>query len=141
MGYKLVDLNPFLISPITPTLKDVQQRAFRIARTDTTASVKAELPADVTITDIKIIGVASDAATTATLSIGTSATATEYINGQDVKTAGGMIRPTTTFSAVNLPNLENVPLGTDIQIYAKYAETGTPSTTGGPWTVIVEFVR
>lgn len=141
MGYKTVDLAPFQITPITPVLKDVQIRAFRVARTDTVASVKAMLPADATVTDIRIVGVASDAATTANVSIGTTSTATEWINAQDVKTAGGMIRPTTSFSAVNLPNLEALPAGSDIQIYAKYAETGTASTVGGPYTVLVEFVR
>lgn len=141
MGLKTIDLAPLQITPITPAFKDLQIRAFQVARTDTVASVKAMLPADSTVIDIKIVGVASNAATTATLSIGTTSTATEWINAQDVKTAGGMIRPTTTYSAVNLPNVESLPLGSDIQIFAKYAETGTASTLGGPYTVIVEFVR
>lgn len=141
MGFKAIDLAPLQITPITPVLKDVQVRAFKVARTDTTATVKAMLPADATIIDIWIVGVASDAATTATVSVGTTSTATEWINGQDVKTAGGMIRPSTSFSAVNLPNIEPLPLGSDISIYAKYAETGTASTVGGPYTVFVEFVR
>lgn len=141
MGFKAIDLAPLQITPITPVLKDVQVRAFKVSRTDTTASVKAMLPADATVIDIWMVGVASDAATTANVSIGTTSTATEWINAQDVKTAGGMIRPSTSFSAVNLPNVEPQPLGSDISIYAKYAETGTASTVGGPYTVFVEFVR
>lgn len=144
MGFKPIDVTPIATngpSAITPTAKDVQVKMFRIARTDTTATVKAILPADATVIDILVIGVASDAATTATVSIGTTSTSTEWISGQDVKTAGGMIRPLASMSAVNLPNLESLPLGTDISIYAKYAETGTASTVGGPYNVFVYHVR
>jgi len=144
MGIKAISLTPIASygpTATSPTGKDVQVKAFRLLRTDTTATVKCVLAADASILDINIIGVASDAATTATISIGSSVTATEYINAQDVKTAGGIIRPTTTFSAANLPNLENTPLGTDLSIWAKYAETGTASTVGGPYTVLVTYVR
>lgn len=144
MGFKQIDLAPIASygpTSTSPYSKDVQVKAFQIARTDTTATVKAMLSGDSTIVDILIIGAASNAATTATVSIGNTSTATEYISGQDVKTAGGMIRPLTTFSAVNLPNLENIPVTTDIPIYAKYAETGTASTLGGPYTVLIFFVR
>jgi hypothetical protein len=144
MGFKAVDLAPlgaYGPSAITPSSKDVVVKAFRVARTDTTASVKAVLPADATIIDIWLVGAASDAATTATVSIGSTSTSTEFVNGQDVKTAGGSIRPSTSYQAANLPNLENIPLSGDISVYAKYAETGTASTTGGPWTVFIEYVR
>lgn len=143
MGFKAIDLTPLASygpTATTPSNKDVVVKAFLVSRTDTTAVVKAVLPGDATILDIKIVGVASNAATTATLSIGSTSTSTEYVNAQDVKTSGGMIRPTTTFST-NLPNLENTPVTTDLPIYAKYAETGTASTAGGPYTVIVEYVR
>lgn len=141
MGLKTLDVTPLSVTALTPVSKDVSMKAFQVSRTDTTASVKLVLPGDATITDLKIIGAASNAATTATLSVGSSSTATEYINGQDVKTAGGMIRPTTTFSSTNLPNLESAPVSGDVVIYAKYAETGTASSAGGPWTVLVEYVR
>jgi len=144
MGFKAIDLTPIASygpTAITPASKDVVVKAFLVSRTDTTATVKAVIPGDATVVDIRIIGVASNAATTANVSVGTTVTATEYISAQDVKTAGGMIRPTTSFSAVNLPNLENIPVTTDISLWAKYAETGTASTLGGPYTVIVEYVR
>lgn len=143
MGFKPIDIVPIASNgptPISPVPKDVQCKAFQVLRTDTTATTKMMLPGDSTIIDIHIAGVASDAATTAVVSIGSSVTATEYINAQDVKTAGGMIRPTSTFST-NLPNLENVPITKDILIWAKYAETGTASTVGGPYTVFVYHVR
>lgn len=143
MGIKAIDLAPIASygpTAVTPTGKDIQVKAFRVARTDTTAAVKAVLPGDASIIDIHIAGVASDAATTAVVSVGSTSTSTEYINAQDVKTAGGMIRPTATFST-NLPNLENPPITTDLPIYAKYAETGVASTVGGPYTVVVYYVR
>lgn len=145
MGLKAVDLVPISATGPTaliPVAKDVHAKAFQVTRTDTTASLKCVLPADSTIMDFLILGVASNAGTTANISIGSTATATEYVNAQDVKTAGGVIRPTSTVSATNLPNLEPVPLtGQDITIYAKYAETGGASSAGGPYTVYVTYLR
>jgi hypothetical protein len=143
MGFKAVDIvTPGTIGPtaLTPPAKDVMVKAFQVLRTDTTASLKMVLPADASILEFSIIGVASNAATSATVSVGSTVAATEFINGQDVKTAGGLIKPTATVGTV-IPQLENIPLGQDIQIFAKYAETGTPSTLGGPYTVLVYFVR
>jgi len=139
MGFKAVDFVPLQSpSPLIPSGKDVQVKAFSVARTDTTAALKAVLPADATIIDFRIAGVASDAATTATISIGSTSTSTEYINGQDVKGAGTYIRPTIVGTAI--PNTEPLPLGADLPIYAKYAETGTASTVGA-WKVLVYYVR
>lgn len=143
MGFKAIDITPIASygpTAVSPSSKDVVVKAFQVSRTDTTASVKAVLPGDATILDIRIAGVASNAATTATVSIGSTSTSTEYVNAQDVKTAGGMIRPTTTFST-NLPNLESTSPAADLPIYAKYAETGAASSAGGPYTVIIEYVR
>lgn len=141
MGFRTSDVTPLSVSSITPASKDVQVKAFQVSRTDTTATIKAMLPGDSTIVDILIVGVASNAVTTATVSVGNTITATEFINAQDVKTAGGMIRPLATLSATTIPNLENPPISTDIPLYAKYAETGGASTAGGPYTVLVFFVR
>jgi hypothetical protein len=141
MGFKAIELAPLgQVSAITPPSKDVRVKAFSVARTDTTATVKAMLPFNSTIIDFLIFGAASNAGTTATLSIGSSVTSTEYVNAQDVKTAGGLIRPTSTVSATNLPNLDNIPQSGDVQIWSKYAESGTASSAGGPYTVIVFYV-
>lgn len=142
MGIKAVELAPFAqVSAITPPGKDVKTKYFSLARTDTTAVVKAVLPFNATIVDFRIFGAASNAGTTATVSVGTSATATEFINAQDVKTAGGLIRPTSTVSATNLPNLEASPPTGDVIIWAKYAETGTASSAGGPYIVFIDYVE
>lgn len=144
MGFLATDLVPIATtgpSTLIPTSKDLQVKAFQVLRTDTSATLKAVLPADASIVDVDLFGVASNAGTTATVSIGTtSANANEIINAQDVKTAGGRIRPTTSWST-NYPNTQPVPLGADIQIFAKYAETGTASSAGGPYTVLVYYVR
>lgn len=143
MGFLATDIIPVNSSPvstISPVPKDVYVKAFSVARTDTTASLKAYLPADASIVDISLSGAASDAGTTATVSIGSTTTSNEYVNAQDVKTAGGRIRPTSTLSS-SLPNTQPVPLSGDLPIYAKYAESGTVSTAGGPWVVLVTFVR
>lgn len=142
MGFKQTDFVPVSSTgPTTniPCSKDVNIKAFQISRTDTTAALKLVLPADASLIDIDIAGVASDAQTTATVSIGTSATSNELVNGQDVKGAGTFIRPTIVGTA--MMQTEALPLGQDIQIFAKYAETGTASTVGGPWKVVVTFVR
>lgn len=138
MGIKAVDLTPFNISTISPPAKCVLLKTFQILRTDTTATVKAQLPAAATVVDIQIVGALSNAGTTATVSVGTTSTANEWINAQDVKTAGGKIRPTTAFGST-LPNLETLPLGSDIQVYGKYAESGTASSAGGPYYVMIYY--
>ena len=140
MGFLAQDVVPFQVTAITPVNKDVVVKAFQVLRTDTVASVKMVLPADASILDVVIYGAASNAATTATLSVGTTVAATEIVNGQDVKTAGGQIRPTSSFSP-NFPNREPRPLTGDINVWAKYAETGAASSSGGPYTVVVYYVR
>lgn len=145
MGLKAVDvIYPGSMGPtaLTPPAKEVYLKAFSVSRTDTTASLKCVLPGDASILDIDINGVASNAGTTATISIGsTAANSNEYVNAQDVKTAGGKVRPTASLST-SLPNLEPIPLtGSDLPIYAKYAETGVASSAGGPWTILVWYTR
>lgn len=139
MGMKSTDLNPVNPTVLTPAGKDVSVKAFTINRTDTVASVKAMLPSDATMIDFLVFGVASNAGTTATISVGTTSAATELINAQDVKAAGGLIRPTTSV-ATTLPNVDNPP-ASDIALYGKYAETGVASSAGGPYTVLVFYVR
>jgi len=141
MGFKAVDFStPGSIgpTPLTPPGKDVLVKAFQVARTDTSAVLKAVLPWGASILEFTISGVASDAATTATISIGSTSSSNEYINGQDVKGAGTFIRPTVVGTAV--VQTEGIPnTGTDTPIYAKYAETGTASTVGS-WKVVVYYV-
>jgi hypothetical protein len=144
MGFKQIDLVPLsAVGPTatTPFAKDVVAKAFVVNRTDTVGTLKAVLPADATIVDFVIYGAASNAGTSAGLFIGNTAAAFEYVNGVDVKAAGGCYRPTTMVNPAKVPNLENTPAGADLPIYAMYNETGAVSTAGGPYTVILFYVR
>lgn len=139
MGFKQIEVVPPQISPLQPSGKAHQIKVFQVSRTDTVASVKAMLPAQASITNIYGYGsVASDAATTATVTItvannsGTVSTAV-----YNVKANGAT---TTLLNASGLPNVEPLPLLGDLRISAVYAETGTASTTGGPWNIAVEYV-
>lgn len=141
MGFRQIEVTPTNITATTPAGHDVLCKMFQIARTDTTSSIKMELPVDSTIVGIDIYGPASDAATTAVVSVGTTTSSNEIISGQDVKTAGGKINVTSAWQSATYPNIIGVPLsGVDLNIYGKYAETGTASTTGGPYKVVIMYV-
>lgn len=143
MGVKQVELVPISSTGPTvliPAAKDKVAKVFQATRSDTTAVVKAVLPADATVTGVMVYGgTASDAATTATVVVtvvtnsGTISTGTV-----DVKTNGAT---TALVQMTALPNIEPLPLLGDLQIKAVYAETGTASTTGGPWKFLIEYVR
>ena len=143
MGFLATDITPVSSTgPTTliPTSKDVVIKVFAASRSDTTATLKAVLPADASILSVVVNGsVASDAATSATLTLtaanngGTVSTGT-----YNVKTNGAA---TGLVTMSNLPNIQPVPLNGDITLKATYAETGTASTTGGPWYVVVTYVR
>ena len=125
MGFKQADLvYPGSTGPTaqSPVAKDGSLKIFQLSRTDTTATLKAVLPADASIMGFLIYGTASDAGTTANISIGSNVTATQFVNAQDVKTTGGLVIPTSTFQSSTLPQLENTPLTGDVQIWAKYAD-------------------
>ena len=122
-----------------PKPRELITKFFKVSRTDTTAAIKTVLPKWAMLVGAYVIGgVASDAATTATLSFGSTATATEYVSGYDVKTAAtGVGYNPVAGKAVG--TAWGVALATDLPVYAKYAETGTASTTGGPWIVKLEY--
>lgn len=143
MGLRPTDLAPLGSNGPTvqtPPAKEHITKSFQVARTDTTASVKAVLPASSTIIDIRIFGVASNAVTTATIGLGTTSAANQILSAQDVKTAGGLIRPTTAVQAAGFLAFEPVPWAGDVQIWAQYAESGGASTVGGPWIVQVDYI-
>lgn len=108
-----------------------------ISRTDTTAKTLFDLPPNACITDVKMIGTASNAATTATISLGVPGSDTAILNAHDVKTTGGVTRVAgTTAQAGYFFNI----VGPAFTVTGKYAETGTASTAGGPWTIAVEYI-
>ena len=128
-----------MANTLTPTARASQVKTGYVARTDTTAKELFSIPKGAVISGIYVIGtVASDAATTATVSIGNTASANEYMNGFDVKTAA----TATGYQAAGAKAVGTAmmsPLASDILVKGIYAETGTASTTGGPWYVKVEY--
>ena len=121
-----------------PKARDGLSKYITVTRSDTVASVKAWLQKYSVITGLYVIGsVASDATTAATVSIGTTATANEIIASYDVLTAstGEGYNPA---GAAAVGSVMATPLTVDTPIYAIYASTGAEST-GGPWTVKIEY--
>lgn len=115
-------------------------KSFSIARTDTSAAVMLQLPAQAKILYFVCNGdTASDAATTAIVSVGSTSSSNEY-GTTDVKGSGAKATVFGTGGLGTVSLSSATPLGTNLPIYAKYAETGTASTTGGPWIVDVVYV-
>lgn len=129
-----------MVSMFYPKVRTILSKVVKIVRTDTTAFIGAVLPKDAVITGMFVTGhAASDAGTTANINVGSTSTATEYLSAYDVKTAA----TGEGFSAVGAAAVGSAfmtPLTGDVQVYAKYAETGGASTTGGPWFVQIDYV-
>lgn len=120
------------ITAYTPASKPIHTKSNTIARTDTTAKVLFGIPRDAIIRYFTISGTASNAGTTATLDIGTSADPDLLVDGVSV---GG----STTIQFAGIPANINELLASDLVIQGLYAETGTASTVGGDWTVTVHY--
>lgn len=143
MGFLASDFNVISSTGPTvliPTSKEYCVKVFQVSRSNTTATLKAILPADSSITNIWFYkGTASDAGTSASVTITAANNSGTISTGSyDVKTNGAT---SGVVQMSNLPNVQPVPLTGDITISATYAETGTASTTGGPWNILVEYVR
>jgi len=155
MGIKsvadLVPLNPTQISPIGPVRKDYHLVPFQVARTDTVAKKVAVLPADATILGFRFyIQTPSNAGTTGIVTLtgqGVGPTGATFAFGsQSVLAAAGNtgLMNATVNTVTGIFNLERPPAvqtSGDIIIYATYSETGTASTTGGPFYFVIEYVR
>lgn len=106
-----------------------------LARTDTTAKNLFVLKAGTIPLRITLYsGTASNAGTSATVSVGRTGTNNYFLNAQDVKTNAGQLLPTT-----NVTNMQ-APLAADTVVTGIYAETGTPSNAGGPFYVQIDLV-
>ena len=121
-----------------PKPRATEAKLFQIARTDTTATQFATLPKYAVIVGEYVIGaVASDATTSASISVGTTATSNELIATFDVKTAatGEGYSPA---GAAAVGSAMATVLTVDTPVYGKYTSSGA-ETTGGPWTVKIEY--
>lgn len=143
MGFLATDVTP--VSSTGPTVlipsnKDVVVKTFKVARTETADVLKVVLPADASVIGMKVYGgTASDAGTSATLTFTLANNSGTISSGTyDVKTNGAV---TGEVTLSGLPNLQPVPLTGDITVKAKYGEVGTASSTGGPWNVLISYIR
>lgn len=125
------------VSFTSPPAMEMLVKTVKIKRTDTTAFSAFTLPKGAVIAGSYVMGAtASDAATTATVSVGSNpGTTNECVAAFSVKTngAGYFAAGATAGTSVGSQ------LTADTLIKAVYAETGTASTTGGPWLVKVEY--
>jgi hypothetical protein len=138
MGFKVSELDPpGVISTITPAAKDVRVKAFYVDRTDTTSSTKAWLPANSSLLNVSVRRSVTSDGQTASISVGAGSTTNNLINALDVKTAGLSFGTLDT----QIAQPEGDQPGSDIKITAVYTETGTASTTGGPWVVMIQYVN
>lgn len=122
-------------STVTPPAMQVLTKAALVARTMTSATELMTLPMGATIVGITLIGTASNAGTTATLSLGNSGSGTAYVNARDVKTAATGTGTMPVTIAVDL----STALTADTKVTATYAETGAASSAGA-WTVLFHYV-
>lgn len=121
--------------------KSVQVKRRLISRSMTTATQLATLPRGSVILGFILSGSHSDAGTTATVSIGSSTNANEFVNGQSVLSAGagdGVNLLKGVAGAVGLMPAGGIPTTAATQVWAIYAETGTASTVGS-WVVHILY--
>ena len=114
--------------------KDVSAKTRNVTRTMTTGTAICTLPKGSRFLYAVIAGTPSDSATAATVSLGTTTSATELVSGHDVKTAAtGRLAFMVTGAATSAGTV----FTTDQVIYAKYAETG--AATVGAWKVTIFY--
>lgn len=119
-----------------PKPRSSQIKMFEIARTDTVASIKAWLPKDALVVGVYVLGDdASDSGGAATISSGYSPVGTDILASFSVKTQG-----VGYFTAGASLETRPTKLTTDKPVYGSYVEAGAASTTGGPWTVKIEYI-
>jgi hypothetical protein len=106
-----------------------------VTRSMTTATEVAKLPRGSRIVGLILNGTASDAGTTATLSIGSTSSSDEYVDAANVLSAGvgdGSQHLSGVAGALG------AVITSDSSVYAKYAETGTASSAGS-WDLSILF--
>lgn len=125
------------IQNTTPPAIETLVKVCQITRTDTTAFDAFVLPKGAVISGIYVLGgTSSNAGTSATLQVGTNpGTTNELINNYDVKTAGAGYFNAAAAAGAGI----GVQLTADTLVKARYVESGTASSAGGPWGVKVEY--
>lgn len=118
-----------------PAGKQVHSYASSISRTNTSAVEWFALPPHSVIKQVTFIGDKSDAGTSARVSLGsTGGAGKEFLADFNVKANGSVSYP-SSFAATVAQNDPN-----PIIVTAVYAEDGSASTAGGPWTVLIDVI-
>ena len=115
----------------------VNPRSFasNISRTATSAAEMFTLPPYTIVKDVRIVGAKSNAGTSARLSIGSSGGGgSEFLADFNVKANGAVSYPSSFVHDVAATNPNPVI------VTATYAEDGSASNTGGPWTIIFDVI-
>jgi hypothetical protein len=133
---QIADTSGAIVGYADETTRLVASKFATVARTDTAAKNLFTLPANAQVVDASVwAGTASNAGTTATVSVGKTGSNTFFVNAQDVKGTSGKIRPTA------LANLNaNLSASAATQVVGIYAETGAASNAGGPFTVQIDYI-
>ena len=118
--------------------KSVQCKFRLVTRTMTAATQLATLPKGARFLGIVLMGTASDAGTTATLSFGTTTSANELVSAQSVLAAGAGNGVNLLKGVTGVGVASVTPFTKDTPIFALYAETGTASTVGA-WAVQILY--
>ena len=124
-----------------PSGRSPVEYSFTVSRSQTSnAPVGLILPSGWVTTGTRVGGnVASNAGTSAVIAVGstggasnaTVSTAGEFISAYDVKSNGAIFAIPSTVKALG------TTLSVPAPLTAFYQESGTASTTGGPWTVVI----
>lgn len=127
-----------IVSLSYPKTRESLEKVIKVVSTDTTAFLGAVLPKDALITGIYVIGHAvNTAVTSASLGIGSTTSANEFMTGFDIKTAatGEGYNPA---GAAAVGSAMMTKLTVDTPVYAKITSAGG-SDGGGPWFVKIEY--
>lgn len=112
-----------------------QSYSSNLSRTDTSARGMFVLPPYSVIKDITIYGAVANPGGTARISLSSNGgTAGALLAAFNVKTNGAVSRPSSfdRLWAANDPN--------PVEVVGLYAEDGSASNAGGPWTILIETI-
>lgn len=121
-----------------PTFESgVQPRSYasNLSRTATSEAYLFTLPAKAVIKQVTVIGAKSNAGTSASISLGSTGAGSDILAAFNVKTNGEVSYP-SSFNATPASAWHTEP----IDVYGTYAEDGSASNTGGPWTIVVDVI-
>jgi len=106
-----------------------------LSRTATTAAYLFTLPAKPVIKQVTIIGTKSTAGTSARISLGSTGAGNDILADFNVK-ANGVVAYPSSFAITPASAWHTDP----IDVYGVYAEDGSASNAGGPWTIVVDVL-